>query len=194
VAYRILELYGCTDTPNEGVKWTPNEVFQRIADIEREHRWLKGKRIHGVADPAIWNAESGVSIAETAMKYGVYFEKGDHQRLAGWMQVHYRFAFDDNGFPMMYIFNNCKAFIRTMPIMQYDEHKPEDLDTTLEDHVADEARYFLMSRPIKPRVTKKANDFKNSALHLFLDIEQKDVMKPPSIQRMEIMNHGNDTT
>jgi len=68
------------------------------------------------------------------------------------MQVHYRLRFDENGIPMMYIFKNCKAFIRTIPLMTYDDHKPEDIDTDLEDHVADEVRYMCMAKPIKPTV------------------------------------------
>ena len=51
---------------------------------------------------------------------------------------------------MMYVFDTCKAFIRTVPLMVYDEHKPEDLDTDLEDHVCDEWRYMCMARPIRP--------------------------------------------
>jgi hypothetical protein len=40
--------------------------------------------------------------------------------------------------------------------MMYDDHKVEDLDTDLEDHVADEVRYMCMSRPVKPiRVIEK---------------------------------------
>ena len=148
--YRILELYGCTKTPNEGVKWTTDEVFARIAQIEREHRWLKGRQIEGVADPAIWQENGGVSIAETAEKYRVYFNPGDHERFAGWMQCHYRLAFDENGVPMMYVFDTCRAFLRTVPLMVYDEHHPEDLDTSLEDHVCDEWRYMCMARPIRP--------------------------------------------
>ena len=148
--YRILELYGCTGTPNEGVKWTPDQQFERIAQLEREHPWLRGKRILGVADPAIWDASRGDSIADTAAKYGLYFEPGDHERIAGWMQCHYRMQFDDMGYPRMYIFSNCKGFIRTVPLMMYDEHKPEDLDTSLEDHIADEWRYMCMTRPITP--------------------------------------------
>ncbi len=132
--YRILELYGCTDTPNEGLKWIPGEVFKEIHRIESEHPWLKGKKIHGIADPAIWDAESGESIAEVATKHQVYFEPGDHARIPGWMQMHYRLHFDDNGYPMMYIFANCKSFIRTIPLLMYDEHKVEDLDTDGEDH------------------------------------------------------------
>jgi hypothetical protein len=32
----------------------------------------------------------------------------------------------------------------------YDDHHPEDLDTSLEDHVADEWRYMCMTQPVKP--------------------------------------------
>jgi hypothetical protein len=34
--------------------------------------------------------------------------------------------------------------------MIYDEHRPEDIDTELEDHVCDEWRYMCMARPIRP--------------------------------------------
>ncbi len=156
VIYRILELYGCTQTPNEGVKWTPDKQFAEIAKIERQHPWLKGKDITGVADPAIWDASRGESIEQTAARYGVYFTKGDNERIAGWMQCHYRLQFDENGYPRMYVFRNCEAFIRTIPILVYDEHKVEDLDTSMEDHVADEWRYFCMSRPIRPMQTAPA--------------------------------------
>lgn len=188
--YRILELYGCTKEPNTGVKWTPDQVFSEIHRIETEHPWLKGRRIQGVADPAIWDAESGESIADRAAKHQVFFQKGDHQRIPGWMQVHYRLAFDENGFPMMYVFKNCKAFIRTIPLLQYDEHKPEDLDTDGEDHVADEVRYFLMSRPIAPRVKHKPDDFDKNPLNIFLDISKEDIKTVPR-PRMEIID-GDD--
>ena len=155
VLYRIMELYGCTKTPNEGLKWTPDRQFQEIARIEKEHPWLKGKQISGVADPAIWDASHGESIAEVAARHHVLFVPGDHERIAGWMQVHYRFQFDDEGYPRMYIFSNCKGFIRTIPGLMYSETKPEDLDTDGEDHIADEVRYLCMSRPIKPFVEKK---------------------------------------
>ena len=188
VAYRILELYGCTQTPNEGVKWTPPQVFSKIAQIEREHRWLTGKQIIGIADPAIWDAQTGKSIAETAGEHGVYFTPGDHKRLPGWMQVHYRLAFDENGYPMMYIFRNCQAFIRTIPILQYDEHKPEDLDTYGEDHVADEVRYFCMSRPIKPAHATEIDEYYRTAPSMFLDIPKEDIRPASRRPRMEVID------
>ena len=160
--YRILELYGCVPREeNVGVKWNTDEIFAEIARIEREHRWLKGKRIYGVADPAIWASNGGISIAETAERYGIYFEKGDNQRISGWMQVHNRLMFDENGIPMMYIFKNCQGFIRTVPLLQYSRVSPEDVDSELEDHIADETRYMCMMRPITPKVKteRKAPEF-----------------------------------
>ena len=151
VLYRIMEMYGCTQTPDEGVKWPPDEQFRRISEFEREHPWLKGRKIvDSVADPAIWDSSRGESIADTAAKYGIYFTPGDNQRIPGWMQVHYRLQFDQNGYARMYVFNNCKAFIRTMPLMMFSETHPEDLDTKLEDHCPDEVRYMCMSQPVSP--------------------------------------------
>ena len=175
ILYNILEFYGCTKTPNEGVKWIPSKVFAEMRKIELEHRWLKGKNIIGVADPAIWNAEYGESIAETAAKHGIYFGKGDHERLAGWMQMHYRLAFDENGYPMMYIFKNCKGTIRTLPLLMYDEHKPEDIDTEGEDHIADAIRYLCMSRPIKPRMSAPPDEYKQNPMYMYLDIDKTDI-------------------
>lgn len=154
VAYRILDFYGCTGTPNEGVKWSPDKIFSEARKLEDTHPWLKGKKIHGVADLAIWNKSTGESIEETASKYRIYFDKGTNDRIPGWMQCHYRLQFDENGYPMFYVFKNCKHFIRTIPLMMYDETHVEDIDTDLEDHIADEWRYFCMDRPITPRLNE----------------------------------------
>lgn len=149
--YRILELYGCQkDQPDVGVKWSTDKQFEEIKRIENEHPWLAGHQIEGVADPAIWQENGGVSTANMAAQKHVFFQKGDNARLPGWMQMHYRMAFDENGYPMLYVFEGCKAFIRTIPTLIYDEHMPEDLDTKGEDHVADETRYMCMLNPITP--------------------------------------------
>lgn len=170
VLYRFLEFYGCTKTPNEGVKWSPDEQFRRIAELERTHPWLKGRKIaDSVADPAIWDASRGESIADTAARYGIYFTPGDNQRIPGWMQVHYRLQFGENGYARMYVFDNCKAFIRTMPLMMYSETKPEDLDTKLEDHCPDEVRYMCMSRPVAPIVPVERKPIISDPLNQFTD-------------------------
>ena len=71
------------------------------------------------------------------------------------MQCHYRLAFDENEIPMFYVFSTCKNFIRTIPLLKYSEHNPEDVDTKMEDHIYDEWRYVCMENPIAPRTEKK---------------------------------------
>jgi hypothetical protein len=160
VIYRIAELYGVQYSgsealPNVGVKWFPQKVFQTMAQMEKEHPLLAGREIYGVADPAIWDAESGISFAETAGKHGVFFQPADNARIPGWMQMHYRMAFDSAGYCRFYVFKNCRNFIRTITTLEYDPHKPEDLDTKGEDHALDETRYFCMSRPITPHLPEE---------------------------------------
>lgn len=168
VLYRVLELYGCTEIPNEGVKWTPDQQFKKIAEMEREHPWLRGKRIEGVADPSIWDGSRGESVAETAMKHGIYFLPGDNRRIPGWMQCHYRLQFDENGYPRMYVFDGCSAFIRTITQLLFSTANPEDLDTNMEDHAADDWRYMCMSRPIAPvrKIETQAERFVNDPLDI----------------------------
>ena len=168
VLYRIAEIYGGTDVPNEGVKQTPDEQFRRIAEFERAHPWLKDRKIvDSVADPSIWDASRGESIADTAARYGIYFTPGDNERIPGWMQVHYRFQFDENGYPRMYVFDTCKDFIRTIPQMMYSTTRPEDLDTGLEDHIADEVRYMCMNHPVKPILKEEEKDIWSDPLNQF---------------------------
>ena len=157
VMYRFKELYGVQKSgnesiPNEGVQWPPERLFKKIREIEDTDPDLKGKQIIGIADPAIFQSQTGTSIADTGMDCGVYFLPGDNTRLAGWMQCRYRLQFNDAGRPRFQVFNTCTEFIRTIPILQHDEHDVEDLDTDGEDHIADEWRYVCMANVIKPIV------------------------------------------
>ncbi len=150
-AYVIAELYGCTSTPNTGVKYTPSEIAGKIKQLENEHPNLKGRKIRGIADPAISKAETGESIADMFAREGVFFDYGDNERLAGKMQFHYRLSFDESGIPMMYVFENCRHFIRTIPALVYDSVNVEDIDSSGEDHIYDCVRYVLMENLINPR-------------------------------------------
>ena len=156
VVYLIAEYYGVKRAQgmvqaNEGVRWTREKVFSELRRFELEHPLMAGRKIdYRVADPAIWDAQYGESTADIAAKYGVHYIRGDHARIPGWLQCHYRLQFDDEGYPRFYVLDSCRDFIRTIPTLVYDEHNAEDLDSDGEDHAADAWRYFLMSRPIKP--------------------------------------------
>ena len=149
--YRYRELYGCTNEPDTGLKWEPSRIARRIKEIENEFE--RGNTVQGVADPAIWDVRYGeeASPAQVMEKHGIFFDPGDHARLAGKMQLHYRLAFDAEGYPMLYVFQTCRDFIRTIPALVYDDTKVEDVDTRGEDHIYDETKYFLMTNPIQAR-------------------------------------------
>jgi hypothetical protein len=150
--YLIRELYGCTGAPNVGVKWEPVQVAREIRRIESEDPNLKGKRIFRVGDPAIWGSDGTESTVHLMERERVHFEKGDHARIDGKMQVHNRLAFDEEGKPMFYVFSTCKHFIRTVPNLVYDETDVEDIDTDGEDHHYDQCRYVMMKNPMAARL------------------------------------------
>ena len=149
--FLFKEYYGCTRQADTGVQMEPREIARQIKEIERTDPQLASRHIIGIADPAIWQMTTGESISDMMEREGVYFSKGDHTRLAGLMQLHYRLAFDEEGFPMFYVFKSCKNVIRTLPILIYDEKHPEDVDTSMEDHLYDAIRYVCMENPINPR-------------------------------------------
>lgn len=143
---RYREWYG-KKAPNVGVKLTAEEVAKGIKDREN------GDRIsYGVADPAIFATISGPSINEEMGKHGIYWKPADNKRVAGrgmiggWDQMRSRMKGEES-IPMIYTFKTCYDSIRTIPSLQHDQNKAEDLDTNAEDHAADEWRYACMSRP-----------------------------------------------
>jgi hypothetical protein len=144
---RYREWYG-RKGPNEGLKLTAEEVGQGIREREQD-----GEQItYGVLDPAAFAVDGGPSIAERMAREGVIFRRADNKRvtqkgaLGGWDQMRARLKGED-GVPMIYTFSTCVDSIRTIPALQHDPDKPEDLDTDGEDHAADEWRYACMSRP-----------------------------------------------
>lgn len=151
--YRVKEYYGCQkNRPNTGVMMEAEEVAENIRQIEAHSINLRGRRILGVADPAIFAEQgTGSSTAALMAKHGVYFDKGDNARLSGKMQYHSRLAFDRDGLPMYQVFKSCVDYIRTIPNLVYSETHVEDIDTETEDHIYDESRYAIMMNMIAPR-------------------------------------------
>lgn len=137
---RYREWYGASE-PNIGLKLTAEEVAQGIMRRDNSEKFA-----YSVADPSCWKVDGGPSIAERMLKVGVLWRRADNQRINGWDQMRQRFiGMDDE--PMIYCFNTCTDSIRTIPLLQHDENKPEDIDTEMEDHAADDWRYACMSRP-----------------------------------------------
>lgn len=142
---RYREWYGCKpNEPNVGLKLDAEVVAQGIVDRSGSETYA-----YSVADPACTKRDGGPSIKERMFNEGnspsVLFVNADNSRVAGWDQVRARLTGDDE--PMIYTFDSCLDSIRTVPLMQHDKDKIEDINTEMEDHAADEWRYACMSRP-----------------------------------------------
>jgi hypothetical protein len=60
---------------------------------------------------------------------------------------------------MIVTFSTCADSIRTVPFLQHDPDRPEDVMTDSEDHAADEWRYACMSRPYVPTIEKAKPEY-----------------------------------
>jgi len=159
---RYREWYGAS-SPNVGLKLPAEDVADGILERETsEPRNADGKPniTYGVIDPAAYISDGGPSIAERMAKRGVLFRRADNARVAargalgGWDQVRARLLGDGDN-PMIYFTSNCIDSIRTLPALQHDTNRPEDVDSEGEDHAPDEIRYACMSRPYVKQVEKK---------------------------------------
>lgn len=167
---RYREWYG-KQSSNVGLRMQSAEVARGIRS-----RQFAGENIsYSVADPAIFDSQDGPPVAENMAKAGVIFSKADNRRVTGWQQVRDRLIGDD-GKPMLYVFTSCLDWWRTVPLMQSDERKPEDIDTDLEDHAADEMRYGCMSRPYTRTITpiEKPRDITQATLNELWSLHDRD--------------------
>lgn len=163
--FRIAEWYGWNGTPNEGLRLTDKQIAQGIAERE-ERMGVDGRVKPGPADPSIFNDEySGQGTQYSRMRSAassVRFVEADNTRQTGWQAM--RGMFDEalkelpdrEGRPedsCLYVFEDCRQFIRTVPTLPRDDRDPDDADTDAEDHIADETRYRVMAPDRQAKVS-----------------------------------------
>lgn len=162
---RYREWYGIeTDKdgvykPDSGVKLDVEVVADGILRREYDAGEKMEDRFNR-ADPSMWAESGGPSLIERMWSYRpkwqkkgeerqCIFHQADHERVTGWLQMRTRFNIDpDHNAPMHYVTRDCLHWWRTVPVLQHDPVKVEDIDTKSEDHVGDENRYACMARPI----------------------------------------------
>lgn len=140
---RYRELYGCEKgEANKGVKKSASEVAKEAYALSV----AEGATVM-VADPAVWSkTDKEASIAEKFESAGWKMIKANNERINGKMQLHQLLKTKgEDGKPMLLVFDTCFDFIRTIPLLLPSKAHPEDIDTTMEDHIYDETRYAIMS-------------------------------------------------
>lgn len=176
VLYR--QWYGSTGKPNEGLKMTAERVAEGIKDKERNETIA-----YGVADPAIYSSDGGPSIGERMHGAGINWRRADNARVArsgamgGWDQMRARISGDEEG-PGLVVFSTCTDFLRTVPVLQHDDTRPEDVDTEGEDHDGDAARYACMSRPYQAKRPKPPEPIRGLAQMTFDEAIKRQESRP----------------
>ena len=148
---RISEWYGWDGkTPNKGLNLVDVDIARRAVQLERAIEQAHQVNIQeGPADPSIFAVVNGKSIGATLSAAGLHFiaaATGPNSRVTGWETVR-RMLKASLTRPMeapgLFVFNSCRQFIRTVPILPRDTSKIDDVDTEAEDHIGDETRYAL---------------------------------------------------
>ncbi|MEE8405061.1 MAG: terminase, partial [candidate division Zixibacteria bacterium] len=145
VVYRYKELYGWGGEPNVGTSESPKMIAKKIIDMEKHERAAGLKFQNNPADQScFYSRGEGITIIELFRDEGILWtpsKGGPNSRINGWNVVN-QMLHDGT----LKVFSNCRHLIRTLPSLQIDQTKPEDVDTNMEDHAADELRYSLVSR------------------------------------------------
>lgn len=105
-----------------------------------------------LAPPDLWNArqETGKSVADIFAEHGVYLTRTGNNRVDGWLAVKEwlkpRLCEDGVSRPRLRVFPGCRHLIRTLPLLQYDERRPNDVSNTPHEltHAPDALRGFCV--------------------------------------------------
>lgn len=124
-------------------------VDQLAAEINRLSQ--SEEYAFSVADPSIFSktgfvdSSGGQTIAETFARYGVVFLPASNRRVDGWNLMHQFLYWDNYKEPKLLFFSTCENAIRTIPALIHNDIKPEDVDSSSEDHAPDATRYLLVA-------------------------------------------------
>ncbi len=149
--FRIGEWYGWSGKSNVGLKMSDSGIADGIK--RRQIEMGIAERIKpGPADSSIFDETNGDSPAKIQERHGVRWDKADKSpgsRKRGWQLIRGRLLASKAARmeePGLFIFETCRQFIRTVPVLPRDERDPDDIDTDAEDHIADEARYRVLAQ------------------------------------------------
>lgn len=174
---------------------SPGQQVDRIRSMEPA-----GEKIdYRVADPSIWaRSGAGPPIASQYLNFGMPFRRANNARIDGWARLRDYLRptrpIEDPAtglitlHPRLYVMDECRDLIRTLPLLVHDRKKPEDVDTEGEDHAPDALRYALMSVPLRSRVPESVNpqELLNAARRRANRREEHGIVEHPVLGALEV--------
>lgn len=141
-----------------GARQTNADLAKAIAADTTRFLGQSPSWLFSVADPSMWAQKGSASIYQEMAATGVVsFTRAQNARVEGWLRLIDMLdeaRKDRPERPGFWVFSTDEHFIRTVPVLQSDPRDPDDVDTTGEDHVADEARYAAAEIGRTPGVTR----------------------------------------
>ena len=151
-AYVVGEVYEGRDLGEGHNGLIVSEAAKAVKDLAAGHTVTAY-----LAPPDLWNArqETGKSVADIFAEHGVYHTTTSNDRVDGWMAVKEwlkaRECEDGVMRPRLRFFPNCRNIIRCLPLLQYDERRPNDVSNTPHEltHAPDALRGFCVYWTVK---------------------------------------------
>jgi hypothetical protein len=109
-----------------------------------------------VAGTDVFSRQSdGTSVAKQYAKHGIHLRAANTDRVSGWAEILTRLGDVDRGMaPRLFIHQRCQRLVGTLPDLQHDPNRPEDVlkvDCDEQgaggDDAADALRYLVASQP-----------------------------------------------
>ncbi|WBF78970.1 terminase large subunit [Arthrobacter phage Bolt007] len=138
-------------------KLSPRQQARLLAESEAPGERLPNRPIPLALDPSMWarSVNQPTAVAKTKggpppgsiaaqyqEEFGSAVVKAQNDRIGGAALVDDLLRVRDDGLPRLLIYSNCVNLIRTLPALPRDSKRPEDVETTAEDHAYDALRYL----------------------------------------------------
>jgi len=167
-AHYTVALLGCTDgdgnifVVDEHAErlWLPERHAAAIKAMLARHKIGDRKLTLGdlkrfVAGADVFSRQSdGTTIAAQYAKHGINLRVANTDRINGWAEILTRFGDIDGGIrPTLFMHQRCGRLIETLPTLQHDPNRPEDVlkvdadeDGIGGDDCADALRYLVATK------------------------------------------------
>lgn len=160
VVYLLAEGDGCVYLLDEHAerKWLPSRHAEAIHAMLQRNNVSVARLSTFVAGADVFSKESrGETIADEYRKLGFTLVKADNSRISGAANLLSRLGDPEADVaPRLLVTNMCTGFINTLPLLQHDPHRPEDVlkwdtddDGSGGDDWYDAARYGIQAASSK---------------------------------------------
>lgn len=149
------------------------EFYQKnliVSEAAKEINKMNNEEVYiDLAPPDLWNRnrDTGKSTVDIFYENSHDLTKADNNRESGWLAVKewLKIIEDEQGIKTskLKIFNTCTNLIRTLPALQHDDKKPNDVANEPHEltHMPDALRYFCSYWSSKPEKKNTKKQFYN---------------------------------